>query len=58
MGELSEMMLDGLLCQECGAYIGGTPDDPTGGHPDAGNGYPVTCDECIEWNARRTRKEA
>jgi hypothetical protein len=38
MGEISEMMLDGTLCQICGVY----PDDD-----DAG-GYPRTCADCSE----------
>lgn len=34
MGEVTEMMLDGVLCECCGVYIG----DPVG--------YPITCDDC------------
>ena len=34
MGEISEIMLDGTLCQECGQYIG--PSD----------GYPRKCEMC------------
>jgi hypothetical protein len=36
MGEIADMMLDGTLCQVCGAYIG-----------DA-EGYPRTCIGCRE----------
>lgn len=34
MGEVSEMMQDGTLCERCGAYAG----DPVG--------YPQLCDYC------------
>lgn len=37
MGEISEMMLEGILCQECGGYI----DD---GQAD---NYPRSCKDCI-----------
>lgn len=38
MGDISEMMLSGLLCQACGTYM----DD--GAEP----GYPRTCEDCME----------
>lgn len=34
MGEYAEMVLEGLVCQYCGEYMG---DDP---------GYPQTCNDC------------
>ena len=34
MGEITEGMLEGIFCQECGCYI------------DEGCGYPVSCDDC------------
>lgn len=34
MGEISDMMLDGTLCHQCGAYIGGAV------------GYARTCNDC------------
>jgi hypothetical protein len=34
MGEISEMILEGILCQGCGVYMG------------EGEGYPVTCPAC------------
>lgn len=37
MGEISEMILDGLLCEVCGSYIDG--ESP---------GYPRTCELCKE----------
>lgn len=36
MGEISEMIQDGVLCDRCGGVV-----DP----PDA-PGYPRTCDDC------------
>ena len=38
MGEITEMILDGILCDCCGEYMG------------EGDGYPVTCDGCKEDN--------
>jgi hypothetical protein len=35
MGEIAEMILEGILCQVCGEYI---DDEPCG--------YPRTCEEC------------
>lgn len=35
MGDIAEMMLDGTLCQECGAYIKTKAD-----------GFPRTCHYC------------
>lgn len=34
MGEIAEMMLDGMLCERCGEYIG----EPCG--------YPRKCSDC------------
>lgn len=34
MGDVAEMMLDGTLCEGCGAYLG------------AGGGYPRRCQSC------------
>lgn len=31
MGEIADMMLDGTLCQHCGAYVG------------SDNGFPTSC---------------
>jgi len=36
MGEITEMILEGILCQGCGVYIGD------------GIGYPRFCKECEE----------
>ncbi len=35
MGEIAEMTLNGLLCEECGAYVDG--EEP---------GYPRKCEDC------------
>ncbi len=35
MGETTEMILDGLLCQACGSFIDG--EEP---------GYPRNCEDC------------
>lgn len=35
MGEIAEAMINGLFCQQCGAYIDGQ--EP---------GYPRNCDDC------------
>ncbi len=37
MGEIAEMMLDGMLCQECGGLIDCEV-----------SGYPRSCSDCIE----------
>jgi len=36
MGEIAEMMLEGVLCEGCGEYLGD------------GDGYPVRCSGCRE----------
>jgi hypothetical protein len=35
MGEVADMILEGILCQDCGAFMPGTP-----------AGVPVTCKNC------------
>lgn len=37
MGEVAEMMLDGSLCEGCGAYLGGTEFD-----------MPLLCGDCAK----------
>lgn len=34
MGDIADMILEGILCQECGEFIG------------EGDGFPVTCAGC------------
>lgn len=46
MGEVSDMMLDGTLCQTCGEYLGD------------GDGYPVTCPGCKVDTPARPSKNA
>lgn len=41
MGDISEMMMEGLLCQSCGVYMGDEDDDDY-----EAPGYPVTCEDC------------
>lgn len=38
MGEIAEMMLEGMLCQYCGEYIGD------------GDGYPTACSGCQDYH--------
>ncbi len=38
MGELSEMILDGILCQECGVFI----------ENGEALGVPRSCEDCAE----------
>lgn len=44
MGEVSEMMLDGTLCQKCGVFIG----EPTGS--------PKTCKACKQIDKPKRNK--
>lgn len=44
MGEISEMILDGTLCQVCGGLVGDVPEDV---------GYPRTCNSCGKSSERR-----
>lgn len=37
MGEIVEMMINGLLCEQCGGFIDG--EEP---------GYPRVCEDCEE----------
>ena len=53
MGDISDMMLDGTLCQTCGVYLGPSPDDIKDNYIKQVKaeewepcGYPVSCDEC------------
>ena len=41
MGEITEMILEGILCQICGVFMGEDEDEPF-----EAPGYPVTCKEC------------
>ena len=48
MGEVADMMREGVLCQECGVFLG---EDASYQAP----GYPVTCNDCKR-EARPKRK--
>ena len=37
MGEITDMILEGILCEQCGVLIDGTATD-----------YPRTCEDCEE----------
>jgi hypothetical protein len=37
MGDVADMMLEGILCESCGEYLGD------------GDGYPVSCFGCSEY---------
>ncbi len=37
MGEISEMMMEGTLCQGCGVFMG-----------EAGDGFPRSCPDCAQ----------
>lgn len=39
MGEISEMILEGILCDECGGLVGDEPESV---------GYPRKCEGCEE----------
>lgn len=41
MGEISEMMLEGILCEGCGEFMGGAP------------GYPQRCAGCEPRSPKR-----
>lgn len=45
MGEYAEMMIDGALCQSCGAFIDGEA-----------TGVPRTCDDCKTVNSNRAQE--
>lgn len=46
MGEIADMMLDGVLCQICGEYLGGD-----------GSGFPMTCAACSREEKPKKRKK-
>jgi hypothetical protein len=48
MGEIADMMMDGTLCSECGAYVGSEYDCPT------------LCDDCrkeYKINSKNNKKK-
>ncbi|MEY5098688.1 MAG: hypothetical protein RJA36_1407 [Pseudomonadota bacterium] len=48
MGEIADMMLEGILCQECGDVIDVESDDSPG--------HPVTCDGCRRRHRTKAKK--
>ncbi len=46
MGEIADMMLDGVLCQGCGVYMG------------SGEGFSVMCNGCSTWPATEAKRVA
>lgn len=46
MGEISEMILEGILCQVCGGYC------------ENSNGIPQTCSDCKPKKKRKKKKKA
>lgn len=47
MGDIVDMMLDGILCVGCGAYIDGESD-----------GFPRRCDDCTRYDKQEARSRA
>ncbi len=45
MGDIADMMLEGVLCQICGEYLGD------------GDGYPVTCSGCQKTEKERMQEK-
>lgn len=45
MGDLSDMILDGILCEGCGSYI-----------DDEELGFPRKCDDCVRFDERLNKK--
>lgn len=52
MGEISEMMMEGILCQCCGVFLG------DGEHPEKFEpiGVPTFCGDCKPSKKRKKRK--
>lgn len=47
MGDISEMMLDGTLCEYCGCYI----------EEGEAEGYPRKCTDCQEENSKKKKRK-
>ncbi|WPQ59542.1 hypothetical protein [Paenibacillus polymyxa] len=47
MGEIAEMIIEGILCETCGSYI-------EEGEP---QGFPRTCKDCDQEGEKRGRAE-
>jgi hypothetical protein len=48
MGDTADMVMEGVLCAECGDYI-----EPFQGGPLKGKhcGFPTLCSDCLEYHA-------
>jgi hypothetical protein len=49
MGEISEMMLDGTLCECCGVFLGEVNEDPRMDYEEEQfepQGFPGLCSDC------------
>ncbi len=44
MGDISDMIFEGILCQYCGIYMGMDQDDD---HPFVASGHIETCKDCL-----------
>lgn len=45
MGDISDMMMEGILCQQCGVIMEDMIPDANGKQREV-PGYPRTCDDC------------
>lgn len=47
MGDIADMMLEGVLCQVCGSYLGEIPEDGESEVVELiPDGFPQTCESC------------
>jgi hypothetical protein len=60
MGDVADMMLEGILCQQCGGLMDEfcLPDDadPDKEHVAEAPGYPQTCADCKEYERRQAAR--
>ena len=48
MGDITEMILDGTLCQRCGAMVYDKGDPKDASKEELSPGYPRTCQDCLD----------
>lgn len=48
MGEIAEMMIDGILCEDCGGFVGKDKLLDVDGDKITGMGMPMKCEDCEE----------
>ncbi len=51
MGDISEMIQDGILCDDCGGFVGAAKINANGGLVNGDKilkapGHPITCNDC------------